>query len=186
MSWKSTPERWEKPLATTRAFLRSSLPSDLNLFLRTVRQPITFSPRGLSTSVQVLLLTRDFISSYIASCHSSRSGPETACKNGISVAVNANCVSNHVESASFSSSDFDPRSTVGDGFGCDTAVLKWYCLAGRSGFPVSIFRGRPEPRPGCGSSWIFLLSSFEGSMFSSPLSGVHRVFQQFTGRLIND
>jgi hypothetical protein len=67
-----------KPLATRRALYLSILPSGFSFFFKTHLQPIGLQPGGKSTKCQVLLDSRDSISSLIASCHKSASRDDKA------------------------------------------------------------------------------------------------------------
>src|SRR4030066_1000899 len=67
-----------KPLATRRALYLSTVPSGFIFFLSIHLQPIGLQPGGKSTRCQVLLDSRESISSFIASCHRSASKEDKA------------------------------------------------------------------------------------------------------------
>ena len=67
-----------KPLATRRALYLSIVPSGFSFFFKIHLQPIGLQPGGKSTKCQVLLVSRDYISSLIASCHKSASRDDKA------------------------------------------------------------------------------------------------------------
>ncbi|KAA0034015.1 hypothetical protein E5676_scaffold1418G00200 [Cucumis melo var. makuwa] len=64
--------------ATNLALYLSTDPSGLSFFLKTHLQPIALHPRGKSTRCQVLLDSRESISSLIASCHKLASTDDNA------------------------------------------------------------------------------------------------------------
>ncbi|CAL0303026.1 unnamed protein product [Lupinus luteus] len=73
VSKKSTFSLCLKPLATRRALYLSTVPSGFSFFFNTHLQPIGLQPGGKSAKCQVLLDSRESISSFMASCHKSAS-----------------------------------------------------------------------------------------------------------------
>lgn len=67
-----------KPLATRRALYLSIVQSGFSFFFKTHLQPIGLQLGGKSTKCKVLLVSRDSISSLIASCHKSASRDDKA------------------------------------------------------------------------------------------------------------